>query len=192
MRIRRKEPPGDDGGNSLPRAGSHLSPAWAAAHDRHRAERRILRWTKRATCRLARQVICISKSLREVAIAEGLCPPEKIKALGRGSIDGIDADRKFNPARISTESARLVRDRYQIPEGALLVGFVGRIVRDKGLIELAQAWRALREDCSSLHLLVVGPFESQDPIPADVEATLRSDPRKPSKTASALARSATD
>lgn len=129
-------------------------------------KRRILRWTERTTCRLAHQVICISKSLREVAIAEGLCPPEKIKALGRGSIDGIDADRKFNPARISTESARLVRDRYQIPEGALLVGFVGRIVRDKGWIELAQAWRALREDCSSLHLLVVGPFESQDPIPA--------------------------
>ena len=69
-------------------------------------KRRILRWTERTTCRLAHQVICISKSLREVAIAEGLCPPEKIKALGRGSIDGIDADRKFNPARISTESAR--------------------------------------------------------------------------------------
>jgi len=28
-----------------------------------------------------------------------------------------------------------------------------------------------------LHLLVAGPFESEDPIPADVEATLRSDPR---------------
>jgi glycosyltransferase involved in cell wall biosynthesis len=140
-------------------------------------KRRILRATERTACRLAHQVICVSESIREVLIAEGLCPPEKIKVLEHGSIDGVEADRTFNPARISTESARLVRARYQIPEGAPVMGFVGRIVRDKGLIELAQSWRVLREECPSLHLLVVGPFESQDPIPAEVEATLRSDLR---------------
>lgn len=140
-------------------------------------KRRILRWAERTACRLAHQVICISESLREVLIAEGLCPPEKIKVLEHGSIDGVEADGRFNPARISTESAQLVRARYQIPPGALVIGFVGRIVRDKGLIELTQSWRALREECPSLHLLIAGPFESQDPIPADVEATLRSDPR---------------
>jgi len=140
-------------------------------------KRHILRWTERTACRLAHQVICVSESVREVAIAEGLCPREKIKVLEHGSIDGIEGDRKFNPARISAESAQLVRARYQIPQGALVMGFVGRIVRDKGLSELAQSWRVLREECPSLHLLVAGPFESQDPIPADVEATLRSDPR---------------
>ena len=140
-------------------------------------KRGILRWTERTACRLAHQVICLSESLREVVIAEGLCPPEKIKVLGHGNIDGVEADRTFNPARISTESAQLVRARYQIPQRALVMGFVGRIVRDKGLIELTQSWRVLREEWPSLHLLVAGRFESQDPIPADVEATLRSDPR---------------
>ncbi len=139
-------------------------------------KRRILRWTERTASRLAHQVICVSASLREVAIAEGLCPPEKIKVLEHGSIDGVEGDR-FNPARVSTESAQRVRARYQIPQDALVMGFVGRIVRDKGLIELAQSWRVLREECPSLHLLVAGPFESQDPIPADVEAMLRRDPR---------------
>ena len=62
-------------------------------------KRSILRWTERTACRLAHQVICISKSLREVLIAEGLCPPEKIKVLEHGSIDGVEADRQFNPAR---------------------------------------------------------------------------------------------
>ena len=140
-------------------------------------KRRILRWTERTACRLAHQVICVSESLREVMIGEGLCPPERIKVLEHGSIDGVEADERFNPARIATELAQVVRARYQIPPGALVIGFVGRIVRDKGVIELAESWRALREECPSLHLLVVGPFESQDPIPADVEATLRSDPR---------------
>ena len=140
-------------------------------------KRRTLRWTERTACRLAHQVICVSKSLREVLIDEGLCPPETIKVLGHGSIDGVEADQTFNPARISRASAQLVRARYKIPQGALVIGFVGRIVRDKGLIELTRSWRALREECPSLHLLVAGPFESQDPIPADVEATLRTDPR---------------
>lgn len=140
-------------------------------------KRRILRWTERTACRLAHQVICVSKSLREVVIAEGLCASDRIKVLGQGSIDGIEADRKFNPTRISTESGQRVRARYQIPRGAVVMGFVGRIVRDKGLIELVQSWRVLREEVPSLHLLVAGPFESQDPIPGDVEETLRGDPR---------------
>jgi glycosyltransferase involved in cell wall biosynthesis len=140
-------------------------------------KRRILRWTERTACRLAHQVICVSKSVREAAIAEGLCSPQKIKVLGQGSIDGVEGDRKFNPARLSTESAQGVRARYHIPEGAPVMGFVGRIVRDKGLIELAQSWRVLREEYPALHLLVAGPFESQDPIPTDVDTTLRSDPR---------------
>lgn len=140
-------------------------------------KRLILRWTERTACWLAHQVLGVSESVRGVAIAEGLCSREKIKVLGHGSIDGIEADGKFNPAHFSAEARRRVRARYQIPEGAFVMGFVGRIVRDKGLIELEQSWRALREQYPSLHLLVAGPFESQDPIPADVEAMLRSDPR---------------
>jgi glycosyltransferase involved in cell wall biosynthesis len=140
-------------------------------------KRRILRWTERIACRLAHQVICISPLLREVLIGEGLCPPGKIKVLEHGSIDGVEADGKFDPAGVSTQWAELVLSRYQIPPGAPVIGFVGRVVRDKGLIELAQAWRVLREEWPSLHLLVAGPFESEDPIPTDVEATLRGDPR---------------
>jgi glycosyltransferase involved in cell wall biosynthesis len=140
-------------------------------------KRRILRWSERAACRLSHQVICISTLLREALIAEGLCPPGKITVLGHGSIDGVEADGKFDPARVSTQQAERVRARHQIPPSAPVIGFVGRVVRDKGLIELAQAWRVLVEEYPSLHLLVAGPFEPQDPIPPDVEATLRSDPR---------------
>jgi glycosyltransferase involved in cell wall biosynthesis len=140
-------------------------------------KRRLLRGTERIACRLAHQVICISPRLREVLIGEGLCPPGRITVLEHGSIDGVEADGKFDPAGVSTEWAERVRARYQIPPSASVIGFVGRVVRDKGLIELVQAWRGLREEWPSLHLLVAGPFESEDPIPADVDATLRSDPR---------------
>ena len=140
-------------------------------------KRRVLRITERVACGLAHQVLCISAPLRDVLVADGLCAPWKIEVLEHGSIDGVEAERTFNPARLSPEAAARVRARYQIPPRAPVIGFVGRVVRDKGLIELAQAWRILREQYPSLHLLVAGPFESEDPIPADVEQTLRGDPR---------------
>ncbi len=43
--------------------------------------------------------------------------------------------------------------------------------------ELAGAWRILRDKLPNLHLLIVGPYEPQDPLdPAD-EELLRTDPR---------------
>jgi len=84
------------------------------------------------------------------------------------------------PIRCSTGahlggSTRLVRARYQIPQGALVMGFVGRIVRDKGLDRLTQSWRVLREECPPLHLCC-GAFRDQARSRRR-GATLRSDPR---------------
>jgi glycosyltransferase involved in cell wall biosynthesis len=59
----------------------------------------------------------------------------------------------------------------------VVLGFVGRIVRDKGIEELAQAWCAVRDEHPEARLLVVGPFEPQDPVAPETEALLRSDPR---------------
>ena len=65
----------------------------------------------------------------------------------------------------------------RIPSNAVVIGYVGRLVRDKGLIELIEAWRTLKEEFPLLHMLLVGPFEDGDPVPADVEHTLRHDER---------------
>jgi len=140
-------------------------------------KRALLRLTERVSCALAHQVLCVSESVREVVVSEGLCPAEKIKVLGSGSINGVDAEGIFNPARLPADGRETVRRRYGIPHNAVVAGFVGRIVRDKGMVELAEAWRTLREELPDLHLLLVGPFEPQDAVPADVEALLRNDPR---------------
>jgi glycosyltransferase involved in cell wall biosynthesis len=140
-------------------------------------KRRLLWWAEKISCFLAHQVLCVSRSLREVAVAERLCPSDKIKVLLSGSINGVDAEAAFNPARVGAEARAAVRARHGIPPDATVVGFVGRVVRDKGLVELAEAWRTLREEIPALHLLIVGPFEPQDPLPPEVEHLLRSEPR---------------
>lgn len=137
----------------------------------------LLRWSEKISCLHASQVYCVSNSVRDVAVAEGLCPASKIKVLHNGTINGIDAANRFNPDRFDAIDRFDVRKEYNIPGDALVIGFVGRIVRDKGIIELAHAWTVLREEFPNLHLLMIGPFEPQDPVPAQVEQQLRNDER---------------
>ena len=140
-------------------------------------KRRLLTWSEKVSCSLATQVLCVSHSVREVLLAAGLCPEWKVKVLRHGSINGVDADHHFNPSSIPESADREVRAAYGIPEAARVVGFVGRIVKDKGLSELVEAWQILRDRCPDLHMLVVGPFESQDPVPEETEQVLRTDER---------------
>lgn len=136
----------------------------------------LLWWSERLSCKLAHRVLTVSRSVREIAVAEGLCEPEKLDVLCDGSIGGVDAEGRFNPGRLPASRGSL-RQALGIPDTAVVAGFVGRIVRDKGLVELTQAWQKLRADLPDLRLLIVGPFEPQDPLPAACEAALRGDPR---------------
>ena len=90
-------------------------------------------------------MLCVSESVRGVVLAEKSCAlAEKIKVLLNGTIDGIDAEQTFNPALLAADAGQATRKQHGIPADALVVGFVGRLVRDKGLIELTQAWQVLR------------------------------------------------
>jgi len=141
------------------------------------ARRSLLRWTEKVSCRLAHRVLCVSHSVRDTAVTEGLCPAQKVIVLAGGSGNGIDAAGRFNPQRVEPGTRGTVRAAYGIPTDAQVIGFVGRLVRDKGIVELAHAWRVLREEFPNVRLLLVGPVEPRDPVPPQVIQSLRSDPR---------------
>lgn len=94
----------------------------------------------------------------QTAIREGICPPERIKHLG----NGIDV-RRFDPDRPSSSDLASKRDEVGIPEGARVVGFVGRLVREKGLLELLAAARIVREQVSNVRFLFVGRVDTHKP-----------------------------
>jgi glycosyltransferase involved in cell wall biosynthesis len=116
---------------------------------------------------LAKQVFCVSRSLRDAAVAEGLCLADKIQVILNGSGNGVD----------ESSMRHALRARLDIPEDALVLGFVGRLVRDKGIREIAVAWQDLRREFVDSHLVIVGPIEPQDPVPERVLATLSADAR---------------
>jgi glycosyltransferase involved in cell wall biosynthesis len=73
----------------------------------------------------------------------------------------VDAGGKFTP--LTAAVRRATREQVGIPADALVVGFVGRLVRVKGFAELMEAWRNLARRDRRLHLLVVGWLDDLEP-----------------------------
>jgi glycosyltransferase involved in cell wall biosynthesis len=139
--------------------------------------KKLLDTTTRFSCKLADLVWCDSFSMREHIIREQLCADRKLVVLGAGSVNGIDGSGRFNPDSYPPARRRELRAGLGIPADAVVIGFVGRIVGDKGIRELTAVWRELRESHPQLHLLLVGPFEAKDPLPPDDEQCLKNDSR---------------
>lgn len=141
--------------------------------------RRLLLATEWLSCLLAHRVICVSHSLRATALEHGLGAPGKLVTLLGGSSNGVDAAGRFDPDAPPGERVRreVLRNRLAIAAEAPVIGFVGRLVRDKGVQELATAWAAIRDRWPTAHLLMAGPREARDPVSAATLMRLHDDPR---------------
>ncbi len=139
-------------------------------------QRALLAGAERTSCTLATHVLCVSRSLRRVAIDHRLVPPDKIRVLRSGSGNGVDCEGRFDPDRVDRAAVLALRERLGVGD-APLIGFVGRLVRDKGIVELADAWSRVRERIPRAHLVIAGTFEERDSVPPDVRARLAGDPR---------------
>jgi glycosyltransferase involved in cell wall biosynthesis len=140
-------------------------------------KRQSIMATERIVCGASSHVICNSHSLREGALRDGICRASKIEVLLAGSGNGVDSTVRFNPNRVTAAEASAVREELGIPAAAPIIGFVGRLVRDKGIGELVAAWRVVREQCPDAHLVLVGPLEPRDPISVSDKHTLETDKR---------------
>ena len=117
-------------------------------------KRRILWVTEWISCFTAHHVRCVSSSLRERVIGLHLISPNRCKVTGRGSVNGIDVDR-WRCAHMAPYPRAAARCGLGIPAEAPVVGFVGRLTRDKGIPELYEAYCHLRQTYSELRLLLV-------------------------------------
>ncbi|HEV2195112.1 MAG TPA: glycosyltransferase family 4 protein [Candidatus Acidoferrum sp.] len=139
-------------------------------------QRQLLIWAERLACSLAHRVICVSHSVEEKAIASRLTTRKRLLVLGSGSCNGVDASR-FAPSPQLMKRAAQLRRELGIPMPAPVVLFVGRLTRDKGIPELAQAFGRLAARFPELRMLLVGCFEHGDPLPPDTRAYLESNSR---------------
>jgi glycosyltransferase involved in cell wall biosynthesis len=132
--------------------------------------RSLLIACEKLACGCAHQVICISRSVREGVIRDGVAPPAKTTVLGDRVSEGLSLKPESAPA------ATITRKDCGIPETSAVMGFVGRLTKDKGIRELVDAFCILRAEGKDVRLLLLGDFESGDPVDQATEQRIRSDP----------------
>lgn len=142
----------------------------------HGIKREILKMVDRITSFCATKVVCVSPSLMKKSIEDHLCPASKQIILGSGTCGGIDTQHKYNPDNISTEKLQNYRIKYGIKQDEFIIGYTGRLVRDKGIIELVEALDLLPKNLQA-KLLLVGMFEERDALPSSVQKRIIEDPR---------------
>ena len=114
-------------------------------------------------------IIAISDSLKEKIIELGLAKESKIRILGYGSSNGLNV-KDFNVTNNKID----INIKEQLVN-SFVVGYVGRIVKDKGISELIKSFQKLQELKYNIKLLIVGDFEKADSISDEEIKILKND-----------------
>lgn len=122
---------------------------------KHGARHALLKCFDKLIGSFATCVLADSASQRDFLVSEGVLPPGKGEVVGAGSICGVDAER-FHPDQ---KVSRAMRDALGIAQDAKVILFVGRLNRDKGMLDLAGAFGAIAQHHRDVVLLLVGAEE---------------------------------
>jgi len=130
-----------------------------------RSTRRLLWATERMACRVAHRVHAAGPSLAQRCLELDLVSNNKVFITGSGSTNGVDCSRFVSPP---VDEVSGLRDRLGLSGGEPVIGFVGRLTRDKGIPELVNAFESLAQDYPDARLVLFGEAESGDPVDTSV------------------------
>jgi len=121
-------------------------------------QRKLLMLTDAITCRCATYIIPEGEGVKKDLLDYGITN-KPLRVLGFGNVRGVDMHVYSRRPEVM-EKARLLRDEH-----SFTFLFVGRLVRDKGINELCEAFDQWSRENKSVRLLLVGPREdSLDPV----------------------------
>lgn len=144
----------------------------------HGLKRFILKSVERLTAMFANHVVNVSPSLSRLAVTDCLNPYQKQRVIGKGTCGGIDAKNTFNPDLISDEELSTLSLSLGLDSADFIIGFCGRLCKEKGIRELVDGFRLFRQRNSSLpaKLLLVGPYDQRDVLPAEYVREIETNP----------------
>ena len=130
---------------------------------------RILILTDRITCACATHIVPEGEGVKNDLINYHITR-KQLKVLGHGNVRGIDLDH--NNPELPEVQADVAKIRKP---GIFTFVFVGRLVRDKGINELIEAFERLNKEYTNTRLILVGPQEPKlDPLKPETIAKIDS------------------
>lgn len=137
-------------------------------------KRALLNAVEKITYAAATQVLPNSFGLKQIILEQGFAKENKLSVIGKGSSNGIDTSW-FDPLEYDEAFKAQFRATLGISAENFVFVFVGRIVKDKGITELIQAFVHL--NTPNKKLLLVGDYEHDlDPLPENILSEITSHP----------------
>ena len=114
---------------------------------------------EKLSCFFATDIISVSYGVKK--IVEEQITSKNVIVVGSGSSNGIDTE-KFIIEKYSSFELKM---SLGIQEEDYVFGFVGRLVKDKGINELVNVFDKLNANYKNIKLVLVGPYEDElDPL----------------------------
>ena len=112
---------------------------------------------EKTAAKKADRVITVSYPMQEELVRYGV-PLEKISVCW----NGVDVE-KYNPQNLKEDEVQGLRNRYGIEQKEKMILFVGRLVPEKGILQLVMAMRPVlrKHPEAKLVILGCGPLERQ-------------------------------
>lgn len=122
-------------------------------------KKQILKTTDRLTCACATHIIPEGEGVKRDLLNNGITK-KTLNILGFGNIRGIDLE-KYNPDSVEAHPL----DDNSFPTDGVTYISIGRLVGDKGINELVEAFIRLNKENPNTRLILVGPEEQElDPL----------------------------
>jgi glycosyltransferase involved in cell wall biosynthesis len=127
-------------------------------------KKKMLELIEKLTYSFSTFVFTNSNGLYKYIIDNNYVSKSKLKVIGNGSSNGVDVNY-FSPTSVSEKEKEKLKLSLGILENDFTFVFVGRIVADKGINELINAFDTISFQNNAIKLLLVGEQESHlDPL----------------------------
>lgn len=127
------------------------------------AKRKILFFTEKLTFAASTETWPNSKLLLQYVLQHKMISPQKVRMILSGSSNGISL-QKFSVDNVHLNSVHELLKKHQIDKDAFVFLAVGRMVNDKGIAELVDAFIEVNMQHPQSRLLLLGPFEEADAL----------------------------
>ena len=132
----------------------------------------VLKTMERITCLCATKVIPEGDGVKSILLRERITRKPMQKILN-GNINGVDLEWYDRTESVMQRASEVRGDSTDFT-----FVFIGRIVRDKGVNELVEAFSRLANERSDVRLMLVGRFEDDlDPLPQHTKKQIESNER---------------
>lgn len=139
-------------------------------------KRNLLEYLEKTTYNNATDVWPNSEGLKSIVLENHLCLPERLTIIGSGSSNGVDLV-KFNRGVLKENHLIAATMRILPGEDDYIILAVGRLVLDKGIEELVEAFLGSKI-VSKAKLVLLGSFEQDlNPLSPEIIKTITDHPR---------------